>query len=228
MLNINQPPPTSMAWLLPYQKAQEIHDRLYCRDVACMSPPDRTAFLAMLIGKYISNIQAEFYTSTGGHTTGKRITDILITTTSLLTAMGVSISERLEKLNVPAHVNSEIPLMQWLVANYVFELGTNNQASVRDVYDRGFQYSVAMPFQLYKLIDAAENSRLMQTATNPRSALVNAAMHLWIQAVISHALAGHTSFIRDMTERLQEVEMKSIHHGAFGLFPNFVMEGLYQ
>lgn len=223
------PPATSnMAWLLPYQKAQEIHDRLYCRDVANMAPPDRTVFLAALIAKYVANIQADFYTSNAGHTTGKRITDILITTTSLLTAMGVSISERLESLKVPDHVNGELALMQWLTENYVYELGPNNQAAVRDVYDRSFQYSVAMPYQLYKLLDAAENSRLMQTASNPRSALVNAAMHLWIQSVISHALAGHSSFIRDMTERLQEVETKSIHHSAFGLFPNFAIEGLYR
>lgn len=225
---LQTPPQTSnMAWLLPYQKAQEIHDRLYCRDVACMSPPDRAAFLAMLIAKYVANIQADFYTANAAHTTGKRITDILITTMSLLTSMGVSIAERLEKLKVPSHVNGEQALMQWLVQNYVYDIG-GNHLSVHDVYERQFQYSMAMPHQLHRLLDSAENIQLMQMSTNARSDMVNAAMHLWIQCVVSHSVAGHSSFIRDMTERLQEVEQKNIHHSAFGLFPNFRYESLYQ
>lgn len=222
-----QPNQSHLAWLLPFQKAQEIHDRLYCRDVACMAPTDRAVFLVMLLAKYVSNIQADTYTSNNGMTTGKRVTDILITTTSLLTALGVSIQERLEKLNVPSHVNGEQALMQWLSNNYVFDMGPTT-ASVNDVYERNMQYLVAMPVQLYKAIDAAENTKLMQTATNSRSALVNAAMHLWVQAVISHTRHRHTSFIYDMTERLHEVELKSIHSQSFGLFPNYSLDGLYQ
>lgn len=229
MFNDLQTPPTTshLAWLLPYQKAQEIHDRLYSHDVACMAPVDRSTFLVMLLAKYISDIQANMFTSNNGIVTGKRVTDILITTTSLLTAMGVSIQERLEKMNVPAHVNGEQALMQWLDANYVFDMGPSS-ASVSDVYERHLQFSVAMPVHLYKALDAVENMKLMQVAGNARSILVNSAMHLWIQSVVCHARHRHTSFVRDITERMHEIEMRSIHHKSFGLFPNYSMEGLYR
>lgn len=226
--DLQRPPGSShLSWLLPYQKAQEIHDRLYCRDVACMSPPDRAIFLVTMLAKYVANIQADFHTSNRGSTTGKRVTDILITCTSLLTALGISIQERLEKMNVPLHVDNERALMQWLDVNYVYDIGPN-KVSVSDVYSRNAQFTVAMPIQLYKALDAAENLKLMQMAGNCRGDLINAAMHLWCQAIICHARHQHSSFILDMTERLQEVELKSIHHQSFGLFPNYTMEGLYQ
>ena len=230
MFNDLQTPPntTQLAWLLPYQQAQDIHDRLYCSDVAYMSPDDRCVILVLLMAKYLTNIQADMFTSNNAVTTGKRVTDILITSTSILTAMKVSISERLEKIGVPDTVTNETGLMQWLDRNYVFELGPNNPAAVNDVYDRNMQFAIAMPVQMHKAIEAIECIKLMQPSTNARAVLVNACMHLWIQCVICHTRHHHRSFVQDIIERMHEVESKSIHSQSFGFFPNYTLERLYR
>lgn len=216
----------TLSWLAPFQSAQDLHDMIYCRDVACLAPSERCTHLVLLLTKYLSNIQADFFTPNNALTTGKRVTDILITVTSLLTAMKVDISECLGKIGVPAHVNGETALMSWLASNYTYELGPGKTATVNDVYERNMQFAVAMPFQMYRIIEAMEAIKLMQPAPNARSILVNAAMHMWIQCVICHTRHQHISFISDITERLHEVERKSIHAESFGYFPNYSTEGL--
>ena len=211
-------------WLIPYQAAQDLHDMIYCRDVACMSPTDRAHVLTTLIAKYLSNIQAYMFTSEAGVVTGKRVTDILITITSLLTAMKVNLTSLLEKVGVPAHVNNEARLMQWLNSNYVYELGSGASASPNDVYGRQEQFTVAMPLHVYRMLDAMETIKLMQPQIGQspaRSALISSAMHLWIQCVICHHRHNHPSFMTDITERLREVEQKSIHSAQYGFFPDY-------
>jgi hypothetical protein len=219
----NQEPRTSVVdWLIPYQAAQDLHDMIYCRDVACLAPTERAHVLVTLLAKYLANIQASQFTSEAGYVTGKRVTDILITITSLLTAMKVNLTSLLEKVGVPAHVNNEARLMQWLNTNYVYELG-NTSASPSDVYGRGEQFTVAMPLHIFRALDAVETIKLMQPQgqTSARSSLINAAMHLWIQCVICHHRHNHASFMNDITERLREVEQKSLHSAQYGLFPNY-------
>mgnify|MGYP003335748476 CR=1 FL=1 len=211
-------------WMIPFQRAQDLHDQLYYREVACMSPTTRANHLVLVIAKYITHIQSVTLQADNGVVVGRRITDILIAVTSLLTAMNVSIAERLQKIGVPAHVSGENQLMQWLIENYVYQLTENQQASAKDVYDRGYQYVVAMPIHLYSCIDAVENLTLMES-NNARSVLVNSAMHLWCQAVISHARHGH-SFTKDISERLRELERGNIHHELYGLFPNYNVQAM--
>ena len=219
-----EPRQSAVDWLIPYQAAQDLHDMIYCRDVACMSPTDRSHVLVTLIAKYLSHIQAFTYTSDAGMITGKRVTDILITITSLLTAMKVNLTSLLEKVGVPAHVNNEARLMQWLNANYVYELGNGGTSAPADVYGRNEHFTVAMPLHVYRMLDAMETIKLMQPSTGQspaRSVLVNAAMHLWIQCVICHHRHNHASFLGDIAERLREVESKSIHSQQYGFFPDY-------
>lgn len=222
-----EPRQSAVDWLIPYQAAQDLHDMIYCRDVACMSPTDRAHVLATLLAKYLANIQASQFTSEAGYVTGKRVTDILITITSLLTAMKVNLTSLLEKVGVPAHVNNEARLMQWLNANYVYELGPNQSASPSDVYERNVHFAVAMPLQVFRILDAVETIKLMQRQDGQRPArseLISAAMHLWIQCVICHHRHNHASFLSDISERLREVEAKSIHAAQYGFFPNYNLQ----
>lgn len=223
MFPTQEPRQSAVDWLIPYQSSQDLHDMIYCRDVVCMSPTDRAHMLCTLIARYLTHIQADAMTADAGFTAGKRVTDILITITSLLTSMKVKICDLLSKVGVPVHVNNEARLMQWLVQNYVFELGPNQQASAADVYDRNLHFSVAMPIQVTRILDAIETIKLMQPQGQQpaRGALIQAAMHLWVQCVICHARHNHASFLNDIAERLREVELKSIHHTQYGLFPNY-------
>lgn len=215
MLPANEP----LGWLLSLQMLQARHDTLYCGDVMRMSPMDRTHYLVTLMSKYVFEIQRDAYTAEMGSTVGKRVTDMIITSTSLLTALNVDMSSMLQKLQSTAV--DEFSLMQWLKDNYTYTLGQNVNLRSSQIYQQRLEYTKALPIYMSKLVDAVSSMILMSRDTKTKPEITNAAMHLWIQCVISHAMYGHRSFTDDVRDRLNEVERKNILHKSYGLYPAY-------
>lgn len=215
MLPANEP----LGWLFSLQMLQARHDTLYCGDVMRMSPIDRTHYLVTLMSKYVFEIQRDAYTPEAGVTVGKRVTDMIITTTSLLSALNVDMGSMLQKLNSPA--SNEFTLMQWLKDNYTYSFGQSVSLRAHQVYQQRMEYSTALPIYMAKLVNGVSSMILMARDTLPIPEITNAAMHLWIQCVISHAMHGHQSFTDDVRVRLNEVERKNIMHKAYGLYPAY-------
>jgi hypothetical protein len=215
MMRGNEP----LGWLLSLQMLQSRHDTLYCGDVFRMSPMDRTHYLVTLMSKYVFEIQRDAYTTDLGGSIGKRVTDMIITTTSLMTALNVDMCAMLQKLNSTA--SDEFTLMQWLKDNYVYTLGQSVNMSAAQLYHQRMEYTVALPIYMSQMVDAVSSMILMSRDTKTKPVITNAAMHLWIQCVISHAMHGHRSFTDDIRDRLNEVERKNIMHKAYGLYPAY-------
>lgn len=208
-----------MGWMLNLQMLQAKHDQLYCSDVARMSPAYRAHHLVTLMAKYVFNIQRDAYTRNAGNTVGKRVTDMIITAMSLLTSLNVDMGEMIKRINPAATCEGD--LLEWFKENYKYHLSDEVMLDARHLYEKRLEYTVALPRYMHEMVEAVTSMVMMDREMKPISVLANAAMHVWIQCVISHAMHGHSSFTEDVRMRLNEIETKNIHWKVYGLYPNY-------